>query len=87
MTARKNKQFCDKCYRNVNKSRLSRCSQIDCGLAHEKSQVNNVVEFKPKHTMKPPQQQQVLQKPVNEPVEDMIEIKCDAPEVGYLNAK
>lgn len=87
MTAKKNKQYCDKCYRNVNKSRLQRCTVDDCGLAHEKGQMgNNVIEFKPKDKPKS-YNHKVTQPTVDEPVEEMVEIKCDAPEVGYVSAK
>ena len=90
MTSRKNKKFCDKCYRTVNKSRLQRCIESDCGLAHEKEHLmpNNVVDFKPKIKAKSqPQQHQVLQATVDEPVEEMMDFKYDEPEVGYISRK
>ena len=81
MTAKRNKQYCDKCYQRVNKARLSRCTKEDCGLDHLR---DNVIPI----NFKKPQQTHVLQLPVPAPVDDdMIELKLDAPEYGTIDSK
>jgi hypothetical protein len=79
MTAKKNKQYCEKCYRRVNNARIAACVKSDCEMEHTKS---NVFPIKPHVKPKLLPAPTVITKP-----EEMVEIKCDSAEFGEMRAK